>query len=216
MKDKKECVCRLMDFVDESCHWIRTPMQDITADVNLEFGFVKKKKVCSFSYKFKSIMFSLSKSGMFGEVNVFCFSEDGMNDIYVKGVKFFRLSSFGLKTRRFFKKYKKLYEEQEWIISSVSVRDLLSKLAFCPGWVSKPGETIEDCLEEKNKTIKDLCTHLNRSEVFVHKLIEGEYAISPIIAMGLGSFFGNSAQFWFAREFHYREGLKKLKEKESD
>ena len=215
MDKKKEIVCKLMEFVDETCHWIRKPNFEITPDINIEFEFHQGRKVCSFPKKFKSIMFTVSKPSLFEKLDVVCFSEENSHNIYVDEVKFFRFSSFGRKIHRFLKKYHKLYEEQEWMTSEVALRDLLFKMAFCPNWVSKPGETIVDYLEEKNKTIKDLSLYLNRSEKFVHQLIEADIYISPIIAIGLGTFFGNSAMFWYAREFHYRSDLKRM-EKENN
>ena len=216
MKKKKEFVCKMMEFVDKNCHKIIKPSFDVTTDVNLEFEFYKGRSVCHFPEPFKSVMFTFSKPGLFEMVDVMCFSEGGKHDIYIYDVKFLKLSPFGTKVKRFMKKYEKLYQEQEWIGSEVALKDFFAGSTFCPDWVSKPGETIVDCLEEKGKEIKDLSKHLNRSEVFVNQLIEAEIYISPLIAIGLGTFFGTSASFWYAREFHYRETLKRLREKDGN
>ena len=64
-------------------------------------------------------------------------------------------------------------------------------LSYCPDWVSPPGETLAEILEEREMT---------RSQ-FGEKMIDGE------IALAFESVLGISSVFWLNREKNYRDCL---------
>lgn len=80
---------------------------------------------------------------------------------------------------------------------------------FTPDWVSPPGETIVDLLEERDWTQTQLAEHLGYTETQVHELIDGEIAISEEIARKLVEMFGSTVDFWLRLESIYRSQLSK-------
>ncbi|NJR31837.1 MAG: helix-turn-helix domain-containing protein [Chamaesiphon sp. CSU_1_12] len=80
---------------------------------------------------------------------------------------------------------------------------------FAPDWISPPGETIADLLEERNWTQTQLAECLGYSEVQVCQLINGEMAISTEIADKLVEIFGSTVDFWLKLEAIYRSQLAK-------
>ena len=80
---------------------------------------------------------------------------------------------------------------------------------FTPDWVSPPGETIADLLEEWNWTQTQLADRLGCTDLKVRQLIEGEIAISEDIAHKLAEILGSTADFWLRLEAIYRDRLAK-------
>lgn len=74
-------------------------------------------------------------------------------------------------------------------------------------WVSPPGATIADMLEEANLTQADLAMRLSVSPKHVNKLISGAAPISDEVAVGLARVLGSTAEFWLNREANYRAAL---------
>jgi HTH-type transcriptional regulator / antitoxin HigA len=83
---------------------------------------------------------------------------------------------------------------------------------FTPDWISPPGETIADLIEEREWTQLDLAKRLGSSKKHVNQLISGKAPITEETAIKLESVLGSSASFWLSREAQYRA---KLAEKES-
>ena len=79
--------------------------------------------------------------------------------------------------------------------------------AFAPDWVSAPGETIEDLLEERDWTQAELARRADFTRKHVNELVNGRAAITPDTAFRLEAVFGAPAGFWLAREAQYRETL---------
>ncbi|HKJ95798.1 MAG TPA: HigA family addiction module antitoxin [Gammaproteobacteria bacterium] len=79
--------------------------------------------------------------------------------------------------------------------------------AFEPDWVSPPGETIADVLDERDWTQKDLATRLGYSEKHVSQLVTGKAPVTEDTALRLERVLGTPAGFWLAREARYRERL---------
>lgn len=71
---------------------------------------------------------------------------------------------------------------------------------FNPDWVSPPGDTIRDILQERNLSQMSFACSIERSAVFVHRLLDG---LEPIDE-DLAQFIGPSKEFWLRREAHYR------------
>lgn len=80
---------------------------------------------------------------------------------------------------------------------------------FAPDWVSPPGETITDLLEERDWTQTQLAAQLGYSEVQVCQLINGEIAITTETAHKLVEVFGSTVDFWLKLEAIYRSQLAK-------
>ena len=78
---------------------------------------------------------------------------------------------------------------------------------FEPDWVSPPGDTILDLLEEKDWTQSELATRTGFTRKHVNELVSGKATLPPETALKLESTIGGSAQFWLTREAQYREAL---------
>ena len=78
---------------------------------------------------------------------------------------------------------------------------------FEPDWVSPPGDTILDLLEEKDWTQTELATRTGFTRKHVNELVSGKATLLPETALKLESTVGGSAQFWLTREAQYREAL---------
>ena len=76
---------------------------------------------------------------------------------------------------------------------------------FAPDWVSPPGDTIFDLIEERGWTQADLATRLGFSHKHISRLIKGKVLLTEEAALHLGLVFGTSAGFWLTREACYRE-----------
>ena len=84
---------------------------------------------------------------------------------------------------------------------------MASPTAFQPDWVSPPGETLADALDEQGLTQADLAERTEFSKKHVNDLVRGRAAISADTAMRLEAVVGGAARFWLARESQYREAL---------
>jgi HTH-type transcriptional regulator/antitoxin HigA len=76
---------------------------------------------------------------------------------------------------------------------------------FSPDWVSPPGDTILDLLEERDWTQQQLAVRLGFSPKHVSQLINGKVALTEDTAVRLQSVLGVSVGFWLTREAQYRE-----------
>lgn len=78
---------------------------------------------------------------------------------------------------------------------------------FSPDWISAPGETIADLLEERGWTQADFATRTGFTKKHVHLLLQGKAAISEDTAFRLERVLGSGARFWMSLETQYREQL---------
>ena len=78
---------------------------------------------------------------------------------------------------------------------------------FNPEWISPPGDTIADILEERNWTQTELAKHLGYSSQYISLLINGKVAINEEIALKLEQVLGGKAEFWLRREAQYNASL---------
>lgn len=76
-----------------------------------------------------------------------------------------------------------------------------------PDWVSAPGETISDLLEELGWSQKELAERLDFTTKHVSQLVNGKAPITEDTALRLERVLGGSARFWLEREAQYREAL---------
>jgi HTH-type transcriptional regulator/antitoxin HigA len=82
--------------------------------------------------------------------------------------------------------------------------------AFCPDWVSPPGETITDIIEEKDWTQVELAERLGYTTKHLSLLINGKAALTEDAALKLERVLGSTANFWLNREAKYREHLARI------
>lgn len=83
---------------------------------------------------------------------------------------------------------------------------------FAPDWVSPPGDTIADLLEERDWTQAQLAERLGYTTKHVSQLINGKATIGEETAIKLERVLGSTAEFWLNREASYRAQLAKIEE----
>lgn len=81
---------------------------------------------------------------------------------------------------------------------------------FAPDWVSPPGETILDLIEERGWTQVELAKRLGYTEKHISQLINGKVPLTDDAALRLERVLSSSASFWLAREAKYREHSARL------
>lgn len=86
---------------------------------------------------------------------------------------------------------------------------------FSPNWVSPPGETILDVLEERGWSQAEFAVRVGFTKKHVNKLVNGSATISDDTAIRLERVLGGTASFWLTREVHYRVTLARIDEAES-
>ena len=86
---------------------------------------------------------------------------------------------------------------------------------FEPDWISPPGDTIADLLEERNWTQAELASRLGASRKFVSQLVSGKVPLSESVAIRLARVLGSTVRFWLNREAGYRAALARESEIES-
>ncbi|MBK7760142.1 MAG: HigA family addiction module antidote protein [Deltaproteobacteria bacterium] len=83
---------------------------------------------------------------------------------------------------------------------------------FAPDWISPPGDTIADLLEERDLTQAELAHRAELSRKHVNDLIKGRAAITAEVALRLQRVLGAPARFWLAREANYQEALERRRQ----
>jgi HTH-type transcriptional regulator/antitoxin HigA len=78
---------------------------------------------------------------------------------------------------------------------------------FIPDWVSPPGDTILDLLEERDWTQQQLADRLGYTPKHVNQLIKAKVPLTEDAAVRLQNVLGASVGFWLTREAQYRERL---------
>src|SRR6266581_1053346 len=79
------------------------------------------------------------------------------------------------------------------------------KNAFNPDWVSPPGDTIADILEERSYSQLEFAQRMGFTPKHANELLRSRAPISPETARKLELVLGATAEFWIARETQYRE-----------
>ncbi len=82
---------------------------------------------------------------------------------------------------------------------------------YHPDYVSAPGETLEEMLEERGITEAELAERTGIATKIINEIINGKTAITPEIALHLELVFGVPASFWNNREHRYQEFLARQK-----
>lgn len=86
---------------------------------------------------------------------------------------------------------------------------------FAPDWVSPPGDTILDMLEERGWKQTELARRTGYTTKHISLLINGKASITDDTAIKLERVIGSTAHFWLAREAQFREGLVRIAERDS-
>jgi addiction module HigA family antidote len=76
-----------------------------------------------------------------------------------------------------------------------------------PDWISVPGDTILDLIEEKGWSQAEFAKRIAYTTKHVSQLINGKAPITEDTAMKLEHVLGSTARFWLNREVQYREVL---------
>ncbi|WP_210411691.1 helix-turn-helix domain-containing protein [Rhodoferax sediminis] len=87
--------------------------------------------------------------------------------------------------------------------------------AFRPDWMSPPGDSIADLLEEHGWNQTSFAERMEYTEKHVSLLINGKAALSEETAFKLEKVTGITAGFWLTREAQYREAVGRVEEEKS-
>lgn len=81
------------------------------------------------------------------------------------------------------------------------------EMPFEPDWLSPPGDTIADVLEERGWSQAEFAQRSGYTAKHVNQLLRGKAPISEDTALRLERVLGSTARFWLQREAEYREAL---------
>ncbi|HVP96759.1 HigA family addiction module antitoxin [Methanoregula sp.] len=84
--------------------------------------------------------------------------------------------------------------------------------SFAPDWISPPGDTIMDLLEERGWSQVDFATRMGMSLKHINEIIKGKKGISNDTAVKLERVLGSTAEFWLNRELQYQQSLARISE----
>ncbi|BAZ48505.1 plasmid maintenance system antidote protein [Nostoc sp. NIES-4103] len=85
---------------------------------------------------------------------------------------------------------------------------------YTPDYVSPPGETLQEILEERGMSQAELAERTGRPKKTINEIINAKAAITPETALQLERVLGIRASFWNNRERQYREALARQQEQE--
>ncbi len=80
---------------------------------------------------------------------------------------------------------------------------------FAADWISPPGETIEDRLEELGWSKAELAQRLGFTPKHVNELVKGRVPITADAAERLSRVLGSTADFWLVRDTQYQAALER-------
>lgn len=78
-------------------------------------------------------------------------------------------------------------------------------MTFTPDWISIPGDTVVDLLEEQGITLQDFATFAEFPLIKLQYLIAGKISIDQEIAEKLAKHLGSTPSFWLKLERNYTE-----------
>ncbi|MEW8107128.1 MAG: ImmA/IrrE family metallo-endopeptidase [Candidatus Thiodiazotropha endolucinida] len=81
---------------------------------------------------------------------------------------------------------------------------------FAPDWVSAPGDTILDLMEERDWNQVELANRLGFSTKHLNQLIKGKVTLTYDTAQKLERVLGSTVSFWMNRESKYRQHVARL------
>lgn len=84
---------------------------------------------------------------------------------------------------------------------------VMTNQSFRPSYISPPGETIADLLDEREMTQTELAKRLGVTLKHVNQVVNGGASISAELALGLEKVFRVPAHFWLNRESLYQADM---------
>ncbi len=85
---------------------------------------------------------------------------------------------------------------------------------FEPDFVSLPGDTLQEVLDERGISQANLAERTGRPKKTINEIVQGKAAITPETALQLERVLGIEAAFWNNLERNYRENLARIEEQE--
>lgn len=82
---------------------------------------------------------------------------------------------------------------------------------FTPNWVSAPGDTINDLLDERGIAVAEFAERMGQSVGLATDLLQGRASVTIRVARRLEAVLGASVEFWMSRDFQYRQGVARLR-----
>lgn len=82
-------------------------------------------------------------------------------------------------------------------------------LAYEPDFITSPGDSLLDILEEKQIDQKELAARIGLTPKHINQIIKGDAPITPPTAVALERVLKVPARFWLQREARYREAISK-------
>jgi HTH-type transcriptional regulator/antitoxin HigA len=79
-----------------------------------------------------------------------------------------------------------------------------SRNEYNPDFVSPPGDTVEDIIEERELNVTQLAKQLGLTKEEFDLFLAGNKALIPELAELLQTVLGSSRAFWLERERQYR------------
>lgn len=83
---------------------------------------------------------------------------------------------------------------------------------FAPDWISPPGDTIADLLEELGWSKAGLAERTGFTAKHVNELVKGRVPITADAAERLSRVLGSTSDFWLVRDAHYQAALQRRRE----
>ena len=80
---------------------------------------------------------------------------------------------------------------------------------FNPDWISPPGDTIGELLEERGWTQAKLAKRMDVTPQFINDLVKGRVSITREKAERLSRVLGSTPNFWLVRDAQYQAGLER-------
>jgi HTH-type transcriptional regulator / antitoxin HigA len=99
-----------------------------------------------------------------------------------------------------------------FVLFSLGITMTETTRTFTPDWVSPPGDTIADLLEERDWTQAQLAERLGYTTKHISLLINGKAPINEETALKLERVLGSTAAFWLRYEAQYRAALARKEE----
>jgi HTH-type transcriptional regulator/antitoxin HigA len=84
---------------------------------------------------------------------------------------------------------------------------MTESLDFQPDWVSSPGETIEDILDERSWTKAEFARRTGFTRKHVNEIVKGRAPITVETAERLSRVLGSTTEFWMVRDAQYRVAI---------
>ena len=85
--------------------------------------------------------------------------------------------------------------------------------SYRPDYVSHPGITLLDVLNDRGMSQAELSRRSGRPKKTINEIIQGKSAISSITALQFEKVLGIPSEFWLDRQRHYDESLARLEER---